>query len=277
MKKVVSLAVIVLLTLPALGQAREKWSDGLYVGGGVGGGRINAQLDTLGLEVLAPPAGTGETLESNTYNNTSLGYKFFAGYRFFDYFALEGGFVRFEDSDERLCFIDDATGECATSRFTDPGELDAPTADTSIVSDSQWEVTLPFEGWDLFAVGIFPISERFEFFGKVGAIAWKMQGTARERVVGGLIPTGPPNDNQVGFPPGPDSCLGGTPPYPCNDQRWIGPGQANTDDTGVGGAAGLGFTFLSETNISVRTELEYFDVKNTDDVWLASLSAIYSF
>ncbi len=91
-----------------------------------------------------------------------------------------------------------------------------------------------------------------------------MPGTGRERVVGGTIDTSPPNDNQQAFPPG-------------NPQVWIGPGQRNTDRDGVDLAGGIGFNFNSETNITIRTEVEYFDIPNTNDVWFLSISAVYQF
>ena len=265
-QKVLSLVLIALLLVPALVDAKdkEKWSDGFYIGIGVGGGRIDADLDEIGLDLPPPPAGTGETIVSNSYNDTALAYKIFAGYRFIDYFAIEGGYFSFEESDERFCFIDDLTGECANSRFTTPAELEMPTADSSIVSSTQWEVNIPLDGATFFGVGIFPISDRFEFFGKVGAVVWEMDGYARERVVGGFVDTSPPNDNQQGFPPG-------------NPRVSIGPGQRNTDDSGTDFAGGLGFNFNSETNITIRTEMEYFDIPKTNDVWFLSLSAIYNF
>jgi hypothetical protein len=262
MKKVVALALIILLVVPTLAQAREKkekWSDGFYIGIGVGGGRIDANLDTIGLDLPPPPAGTGETIESNRYTNTALTYKFFAGYRFAKVFAIEGGYINFTDSDERYCFIDDTTGECASRRFRKASDEDG---NTSVVSSTQWEVSIPLNGYTFFGVGILPISERFEFFGKLGGISWNMAGASgRERVVGGLIQVEQPNPN---FPEG-------------NPQVWIGPGQRNTDVDGVDLAGGIGFNFLSETNITIRTEFEYFDIPKTNDIWFMSLSAVYNF
>ncbi len=172
MMKATALLLAALLITPGLavaGEKKERWTDGFYIGAGVGGGIIDADLDTLGLDPPPPSAGgTGETIESNRYTNTALTYKFFGGYKFIDYFAIEGGYIDFTDSDERFCFIDDNTGECANTRFTTPAELEMPTIDTSVVSSTQWEVTLPIDGWTFFGVGIFPISERFEFFGKLG-------------------------------------------------------------------------------------------------------------
>jgi hypothetical protein len=270
MKIALSLLLIAVLVAPSMvtaGEKKQRWTDGFYLGAGVGGGRINADIEKLGLGLPAPPAGTGETIESHTYSNTALTYKFFGGYKFIDYFAIEGGFIKFNNSDERYCFIDDLTGECSNARFITPAD-DPPNMDTSVVSSTQWEVSIPIEGWDFFGVGILPISDRFEFFGKVGVISWNMTGSSgRERVVGNLIQTqGFPsfNPNQQAFPRG-------------NGQVWIGPGQRNTEVDGIDLAYGLGFNFNSENNITIRTEFEAFDIPNTDDVWFLSLSAVYQF
>ena len=124
------------------------------------------------------------------------------------------------------------------------------------MSSTQWEVNLPLDGWTAYAVGLFPFAnDRFEVFVKAGAIFWEMHGEAHERVVGGIIPVAPP-----GIPPG-------------NSQKRISGNKNNGTDI----ALGLGLNFNSDVGVTIRTEIEYFDVDIMDTVWYLSLSAIYNF
>ena len=115
---------------------------------------------------------------------------------------------------------------------------------------------LPLDGWTGYILGIYPFNDTFEIFGKVGAIAWEIDATANETVVGGFIPPKlPPNDNN--------------PVAPTND-----PISKKFDGTDL--ALGLGVNFNTESGISVRTEFEWFDISDVDESWLLSLSAIYN-
>ena len=252
MRVVFSLVAVMLLSSPALVEARDKWWQGFYTGIGVGGGRIDADLKDLGFDISDPPDGTGETIEGDTFKTTALTYKAFFGYKIMDYFAIEAGRVEFDDPDDLFCFIDDLTGACAESRFTTPAELEMPTSGTSVVSSTTWQVALPLTGLDIFAVGILPFGERFDGFLKLGGIYSEIKGRAQERVVGALIPA-----PQTGIPEG------------------NAPKADNFYSFDVAG--GIGFNFNSDTGITIRTELEYFDIDETNDVWFLSLSAVYNF
>jgi hypothetical protein len=176
----------------------------------------------------------------------ALTYKFFLGYRVMDYFAVEGGYIKFDTPEETYCFTEPTTGAGDASRFNPPNS-------SSIVGDTSWRVSLPLTGWTAYAVGLYPFAEdKFEAFIKGGAIRWSIDGTASENIVGSTIPSFPPNVPEPSQP-------------------------AFYNDSGWDIAGGLGMNFNSETGVTVRAEYEYFNVQPLDSAWLLSLSAIYNF
>ncbi len=76
---------------------------------------------------------------NSTFDGNDTAYKVFAGYRFIKFFGLEGGYVDFGSP-----------------------------------SDSRDGIDLEFDAtaWDLFAVGVIPVAEHFELFGKAGFFRW---------------------------------------------------------------------------------------------------------
>lgn len=251
MKKVLGLTFLMAILIPGLAAAQDagekkRWYNGIYIGGGVGAGRIEADLAKLGL-LPADSNGTPEPIESNKFKKTSLASKFYAGWRFGRFFALEGGFNRLYDVERQYCFVDD-TGECTESR----GDPVTPST-TPVISSSAWTVELPTEGWSAFAVGLIPFGNRaFDVFVKVGAIAWETEAAGYEKIVGGFVP---PKDPLV---------------PPTNV-----PVVKKLDGTDL--ATGLGFNFNHPNGVTVRSEFEYFDIDDLDQSYVLSFSAIYNF
>ena len=241
------------MTLPFLASAQERSSEkrGFYIGAGVGAGRIEADMNDLGLS----PSGTTaadcvsavECIEGYDFDSTTITSKFFAGYRILDYLAIEGGFVEFHEPDESHCFIDidDTTRESLGCSEERPGF-------PSIISSGAWTVELPTEGFTVYVVGIYPFNDSFEVFGKVGAFFWEIEAEAKEQIIGGFIPPDPP------FIP------------PTNEP-------VETDLDGEDLALGAGANFNTEVGVTIRGEFEWFDIEDTDGVWLFSVSAIYNF
>ncbi|MFQ5878159.1 MAG: outer membrane beta-barrel protein [Acidobacteriota bacterium] len=79
-----------------------------------------------------------------TLDADDLGYKVFAGFRMLKFLGFEASYV-------------------------DLGRPD----------DSSSGLTLDLEGngWDVFAVGVLPLGERLELFGKAGLVYWDIEGT----------------------------------------------------------------------------------------------------
>jgi OOP family OmpA-OmpF porin len=137
------------------------------------------------------------------FDQDDFGWKAFAGYRFMPYFGVEGGYVDFGEPDDSILGID--------------VEVDA-------------------DGWDLFAVGFWPIGEKWDLFAKLGVIAWSadIKGSFQGESV-------------------------------------------SEEEDGADLAYGLGAGWNFSERFSVRGEWEYFDIDDTDEVYLLSLSAVYRF
>jgi len=120
------------------GQAAVAAESGGYIGLGVGlsqaniaGGRISSELQ-----------GSGLTMTSIDEDNADVGYKLFGGYKFNKYFAVEGGYFNLG----KFGF---------TATTTPPGTFTG---------------SGKFQGLNLDAVGILPLSQKFSAFGRVGYI-----------------------------------------------------------------------------------------------------------
>lgn len=104
---------------------------------------------SLGTTSIAT-AGAGDTYAGVSIGNASpdssgfdsaIGWKIFGGYALNDILAVEGGYVSF-------------------------GEMDGPTIFSNIAT------SIEPTGFEIAAVGNFPINSQFSLFGKVGLLAW---------------------------------------------------------------------------------------------------------
>lgn len=245
MKKYLAVALLAALLTPATGVARDAWYNGIYLGGGVGAGRIEADLVELGL-MPVDAMGNPEPIESSEFKKTSLTGKFFVGWRFARFFGIEAGYAEFFDVERQYCFVDD-TGECTESRGDPQGAV------TPATSSSAWTVELPTSGIAVYAIGFLPFAQdKFDVFLKVGAVNWETEANAYERVVGGFVPPKLPL-----VPP-------------------TNPPITKTAD-GTDLATGLGVNFNHPSGVTIRSEFEYFDIGEADKSYLLSLSVLYTF
>jgi len=126
-KRLVLVVAIVAMVAASPAVAREK--NGFYIGGSIG-------QSELKVEGGDPDIGAIEFKEDD------MGYKLFVGYRFWKFFALEGGYVDFGNPD--------------TTFETGLGDL-----------FTEIELT----GWDASAVGNLPLGI-VDLFAKVGYFWW---------------------------------------------------------------------------------------------------------
>ncbi len=113
----------------------------------------------------------------------------------------------------------------------------------------QWTTEVAITGFQAFVVGSTPIGESLDAYLKLGAITWEADYDGFERNV--IFTPGPPiaeRNATVGF-----------------------------DDSGTDLAAAMGLNLKTDSPISVRVELSYYDIDTTDLVWIAQLMGIYTF
>jgi OOP family OmpA-OmpF porin len=143
-----------------------------YIGGGAGWAKLD--LDTADF----PTSGTidlGGTVGTVSYTSTrdedSTGWKAFAGWRFNQYLAIEGGYVDLGR---------------ANLQYTSPGlagDINAKVTDTA---------------WTLAAVGSFPVGYNVSLLGKLG-VAWHYTKTSATVNVPGASASATESDHRAGF------------------------------------------------------------------------------
>jgi len=227
---------------------------GFYVGAGLGLSRTELSLVENGLTPEPASFPNTGTLDSTNFSGTGFAFKGFAGYKFFDYFAIELGYVDLGDADDDFCLV--ASGGAEEGRCIQ-GD---PPLNTFFNQGNPWSVESSTSGWTLEAVGILPVAERWDLFAKLGLFSWDARLTALDAVAaapGRPTPTPPPN-----FPP--------LPPLP--NLTPITTKQSGDDLTfGVGGS------FDATEHLSIRAEFQWFDIPFADTVWIGTFSGYYRF
>jgi len=138
--------------------AAQGQSQGWYIGAGGGGTKANNAGSCSDLN------GTFDPGFSCTSNDTSTGWKVFAGYQFNPYLAAEGGYA-----------------DLGSFKVSASGSI---TAIPATLSGSDKAT-----GFNLDAVGILPLGEGFGLLGRLGVFAWKLDATSTQ-TGGGLFPPG---------------------------------------------------------------------------------------
>ena len=192
--------------------------SGWYAGVGVGGSK--AKDFPSAAEVDAMLLADYGIVATSTADDTGTAWKLFAGYRFNKNFALEGGYA----------------------------DLGKATFDSIVTVPAAGTVSLAWKAkaWSLAAVGILPVTDQFEVFGKVGAHRWDLDASVA--VAGGG-----------------------------------GAAAGSADDSGSSWLYGVGASYSFTKNMAVRAEWERYgkvgDEDNTGrsdiDVW--SLGIQYKF
>jgi OmpA-OmpF porin, OOP family len=141
------LSSIVAVLLSACAGAAQAQSQGWYIGAGAGQSKANNAGSCSDLNGFFDPG------FSCTSNDTSSGWKVFAGYQFNPYVAVEGGYADLGN------FKVSASGNITAI----PASLNA--------SDKA-------SGFSLDAVGTLPVGEGFGLLGRIGVFAWKLDATS---------------------------------------------------------------------------------------------------
>lgn len=129
------------LALTAMSSHAQGFRPGAYLGGSLG----SAQADDLGALSKAMQ-GQGLSVRTVSVDDSDGGWKLFVGYRFNPYFSVEGGYTSLGEFGYQ--------GQVTT----DPGTVEA---------------TFKADNWNAFAVGIVPVADGFELFGKAGLGYWQ--------------------------------------------------------------------------------------------------------
>jgi OmpA-OmpF porin, OOP family len=131
----------VALGLTAMASHGQGFQPGAYLGGSLG----TLRADDLSA-VSQAMQGQGLSVRTVSVDDSDTGWKLFVGYRFNRYFAVEGGYTSLGEYGYQ--------GQVTT----DPGTVDG---------------TFKADDWNAFAIGIVPLTDEFELFGKAGLGYWQ--------------------------------------------------------------------------------------------------------
>lgn len=139
---------------------------GWYLGFGVGQSKARDIDDISGyaedLEASLVEELPGLSIDINaSSDDKDTGWKIYAGYRLNKNFAVEGGYVHLGKFGYNASYTGSFVEEGGTVEFTGAGSVKARA-----------------KAWTLGVLGILPVSDSFEVFGKVGAAFWDVKTTA---------------------------------------------------------------------------------------------------
>ena len=146
----------------------------------------------------------GDSLEQD-----NSAYKAFGGYRFLKFLAVEGGYAN----------------------------LGSPQGLERNVQEHPERAEVSVKGWDAFAVGILPLGEVVDVFGKIGMMSWDTNITSVQ-------------DGEVIY---------------------------SESTTGTDAAYGIGVGIWVGPNVTLRGEGEWFKIGDYDTVALYTINVTYTF
>jgi long-chain fatty acid transport protein len=136
----------------------DPW--GVYAGFGVGN-NWNNDWDSSRLNTLVADAGYTGTSEEDNSNIANIAWKFYGGYKFNKYWAVEGGYVNLIDNTANV-------------------DVTAPTAGSMRLSQQS-------NTWMLSAVGSYPITQNISIIGKLGLNRWNNKIKAIDNGIASLL------------------------------------------------------------------------------------------
>lgn len=266
--------------LPAAAMADISY----YLGTGVGGSRVerndislNFQENTTGTQL---PDALGVPRTEAPYTNcdpgcrfdlgsvedpegTDFAFKVFTGVRFGSYFGAEVGYLNLGEATDGFNLEVPAIFRLVAPPVgSPPGTPPVRGAGVRPVQNRQIDVETKIDGVQAYAVGYLPLAETVELFAKVGLLAWNQDTRIIDRV-GSTTPL-----NQPGIP---EILLDTETP------DGISFHSIENSDSGTDLAAGAGVLLRASEHVSMRAELEWFDIENTSLTWAGTVSLVFNF
>jgi len=212
--------------------------NGFYAGLGVGASKTELDQTVVFDDGINTPVPAKLDFDEN-----DISFKIFGGYRLNTYLGFEAGWTYLGKPDGDQPMPEQGAAECPQN--IPPDNICRPDPNTRLQTE------LELKGFTLNVVGYFPLSEQWEVFGKVGAFIWDaddIQVRSRADVAGSPTSNSPVFQNAI-----------------------------RDDSSGEDLMGAVGLDFLPTDDITLRAEVEYFDVDDTESLWNLGFSAIYRF
>jgi len=165
---------------------------------------LGAGIGRSSIDIFEFYPSLGDSLEQD-----NSAYKAYGGYRFLKFLAVEGGYT----------------------------DLGSPQGLERNVQEHPERAEVSVKGWDAFAVGILPLGQVVDVFGKIGMMSWDTNITSVQ-------------DGEVIFS---ESASGNDAAYGIGIGFWVGP------------------------NVTLRGEGEWFKIGEYDTVALYTINVTYTF
>lgn len=255
---------------------------GYYLGLGMGGARverndINLHFDEYtqvqGVPGLppgsfAPPYDVDfrgpivRTVDANGYRTagaqpvdvsdpegSDISFKAFAGVRFNRHFGVEAGYIDLGEAADRYGFQIPVIQ--SLSGFP-PRPL----------QDRQIDIETKIDGFQGYVVGFLPLNDSVELFAKAGVFVWDQDTLVVDRIG---------SSQRVDQPNIPEIILGNEAP------DGVSFSSLRTSDSGTDLALGAGVNLRASEHVSLRGELEWFDIDSTSLAWAGTISLVFNF
>lgn len=238
MKKLIILPALVVLGTTGNPAVAET---GLYGGLGVGGSKIESDVSTTFPTSAPPPQDNNFVVDFDEYDAS---FKAFAGYRFLDWLAVEGGWYYIGKPDGSRSAVDPST---------------------------RIDTEIELKGWNADLVAFWRFQEQWELFGKVGVFIWNSETTYRSKVDASGSPSGnPPGFDQIFFDDKSGEDVKGA----------VGINYLHDDNLAL--RAEFEYFFIDEELGATASDApgldpNFFEEGDTNAVWMLSFSAIWRF
>ncbi|MEZ5565337.1 MAG: outer membrane beta-barrel protein [Gammaproteobacteria bacterium] len=269
----------VAMTLPIAAVADINY----YLGAGVGGARVErndinlrfdeyTQVNVPGIApgTFLPPYDTdfrGQIVNANNAQGlrtsasqpvdvrdpegSDFSFKVFGGVRVGRYFGVEAGYINMGEADARFGFQIPVI------------EVDGPfPPPPRPLQDRQIDIETKTDGFQGYLVGFLPLNDSVELFAKAGVLVWDQDTLIVDRI-GAQV--------RVDQPSIPEIILGDEAP------DGVSFSSIRTSDSGTDLALGAGINLRASEHVSLRAELEWFDIDTTSLAWAGTMSLVFNF
>lgn len=203
--------------------------------------------------IVPPTIDEPVTVELDTdLSEADIAFKAFVGWRPLDFLGIEAGWT---DLGNPTGSSPAGNPDLNINTYPPPppaGTVIPPELPVNIVDpDSRYDHEVDIDGWFVSAIAFLPFAEQWELFGKAGVLFWQANYKIQNRV----------------------AVLGS--PTNVQDPNLLPAVLENDDGSGEDLLLGVGINFNPTSEVTLRGEIEYYDV--FDEIVVFNFSAIYNF
>lgn len=168
------IALVTALALFAGSAVAGSWEQGFYAGAGVGFGKLNVDSDKLDNTIDAALF-PDYSVDKSSVGQDATPYSLTVGYKWMKYLATEVSYIDLGNATYKANFSCDTVLPCPGGSGTQSGKV-----------KGKWDVT----GWPVSVLGIWPIDDTWQVFGRVGVFMGDVKLNAKATYSDGSFKVG---------------------------------------------------------------------------------------